>query len=142
MFGLENVSFQNHLDGMKVGKEERKFISFDGEVDRTYLSVPRELSIGDGNRFKKKVFLCVFPLFESDCCKRIIRLSTSSSLADAVVWNPWIEKSLKMSADFDPLEYKQMVCVEVGAVASPVVLKAGKSWKAVHTISVNEGAKL
>ncbi len=48
--GLEGCSFQDHLNGMKVSKEDGKFVSFQSEVDRTYLSVPRELSIGDGSK--------------------------------------------------------------------------------------------
>ncbi len=73
---------------------------------------------------------------------RTIRLTTSSTLPDAVVWNPWIEKSLKMAADFGADEYLKMVCVEVGAVATPVFVAKGHTWEAVHTIAVTDSSKL
>ena len=52
--------------------------------------------------------------------KIYIEKSMSNS---TVVWNPWIEKSMRMP-DFCDDEYQQMVCVESGNVAkNQIVLK-------------------
>ncbi|ODQ78112.1 hypothetical protein BABINDRAFT_40516 [Babjeviella inositovora NRRL Y-12698] len=57
-----------------------------------------------------------------------------NNLPDAVVWNPWIEKSGGM-ADFMPKDgYKQMVCIEPGHVSDFVNLSAGESWTAAQTL--------
>jgi glucose-6-phosphate 1-epimerase len=123
--GLKGVSFEDQLNGNSVQPEQSDQIVFDREVDRVYLSVPRKLTVIDGAN------------------KRTIQLHTTPSLPDAVVWNPWEAKALKMAADFGPTEFNDMVCVEVGAVAKPVQVRAGESWEGRHTIAVVEdGSKL
>jgi glucose-6-phosphate 1-epimerase len=50
-------------------------------------------------------------------------------LVDSVVWNPWIEKAKAMS-DFEPNDgYKNMVCVEVGAVDGWQKLEPGETFE-------------
>ena len=50
-------------------------------------------------------------------------------LVDSVVWNPWIEKAKGMS-DFEPNDgYKNMVCVEVGAVDGWQKLEPGDTFE-------------
>ena len=123
--GLKGVQYEDQLNGSRIETELQDHIVFDREVDRVYLSVPRHLSVADGAN------------------QRSIQLHTGASLPDAVVWNPWEAKALKMTADFGPTEFNDMVCVEVGAVAKPVQVKAGESWEGRHTISMAEdGAKL
>ena len=47
--------------------------------------------------------------------------------ASTVVWNPWIAKAQQM-ADFGSEEYRNMICVESGNVASnKIVLPPGGS---------------
>lgn len=72
---------------MHHSTETRAAVVFDCEVDRTYINVPRTLTLVDG-------------------AARTIVLQSSPQLPDAVVWNPWAAKSLKMAADFGPEEYK------------------------------------
>lgn len=51
------------------------------------------------------------------------------NLVDSVVWNPWIEKAKGMS-DFEPKDgYKNMICVEVGAVDGWQKLEAGDTFE-------------
>ena len=51
------------------------------------------------------------------------------NLVDSVVWNPWIEKAKGMS-DFEPNDgYKNMICVEVGAVDGWQKLEAGDTFE-------------
>lgn len=48
---------------------------------------------------------------------------------DSVVWNPWIEKAKGMG-DFEPKDgYKNMVCVEVGAVDGWQKLEPGETFE-------------
>ena len=51
------------------------------------------------------------------------------NLEDTVVWNPWTEKANGMG-DFEPKTgYKNMICVEVGAVTGWVKIEAGETWE-------------
>lgn len=52
-----------------------------------------------------------------------------------VVWNPWSEKAKGMS-DFGDEEYKEMVCVEAGAVAQQVTLDPSKRLAFSQKITV------
>ncbi len=56
-------------------------------------------------------------------------------LTDCTVWNPW-QKGAEGMADFEPKDgWKQMVCVEPGAVSSWVTLEAGDTWEGQQTVS-------
>jgi glucose-6-phosphate 1-epimerase len=114
--GLKGLQFQDHLNKFEVETEHRDLVRFECEVDRTYLNAPRELLLNTANG--------------------VLRLHTSSELPDAVVWNPWVEKSKKMS-DFGDEEYEEMTCVEVGAIVHPVSLAQGSKWIATHLISLD-----
>ena len=57
------------------------------------------------------------------------------NLNEVVVWNPW-EAGAKATADFWPQEgYKQMICVEAGAVKGWVKLDGGESWEGGQIIT-------
>lgn len=121
--GLRGTRFQDHLQNMKVEEETRDFVTVAQEVDRTYLQVGRVIRLHDDHQ------------------QQVVRLTTSPELADAVVWNPWIEKSIKMSSDFGADEYLKMICIEVGVVEKPVILSKGAVWKAKHEIAVEDQVK-
>ncbi|RKF64173.1 Glucose-6-phosphate 1-epimerase [Erysiphe neolycopersici] len=58
------------------------------------------------------------------------------NLNEVVVWNPWSEGVANMT-DFAPSEgYKEMICVESGAVKDWVELGPGESWSGSQTISI------
>ncbi|SCU92358.1 LAFA_0F09802g1_1 [Lachancea sp. 'fantastica'] len=60
------------------------------------------------------------------------------NLPDAVVWNPWVEKSKGM-ADFEPKTgYKEMVCIEPGHVHDFVQLQLGQTWEAYQLLYKDE----
>jgi D-hexose-6-phosphate mutarotase len=64
---------------------------------------------------------------------RVIRVEKSGSRS-TVVWNPWTTQ--KMPDDFDPVEFRQMVCVESGNVKqNTAVLRPGESTSLVVTLS-------
>ncbi|KAI9682129.1 MAG: hypothetical protein M1817_000183 [Caeruleum heppii] len=59
---------------------------------------------------------------------------TRDNLEDLVVWNPWIEKAAGMS-DFAPRDaYKQMICIEAGAVNGWQKLEPGDTFEGVSSI--------
>lgn len=67
-------------------------ITFTQETDRVYVNTSRECTIHDLKM------------------QRRIRISKTGSLS-TVVWNPWIEKSVRMT-DYGDNEYPEMVCIE------------------------------
>jgi len=57
-------------------------------------------------------------------------------MKDCVVWNPWSEKSKGMS-DFGPADgWKNMVCVEAGAVDGWIKLDGGETWQGGMTVKI------
>jgi len=53
---------------------------------------------------------------------------------EVVVWNPWTDAS--SMADFAPADgYKQMICVEAGAVKGWQKLEAGETWEGGQIIT-------
>ena len=50
------------------------------------------------------------------------------NLNQVVVWNPWTDA--KEIGDWKPVEgYKEMICVEAGAVKGWLSLEAGETWE-------------
>lgn len=56
------------------------------------------------------------------------------NMNEVVVWNPWKEDAEAL-ADFAPKEgYKNMICVEAGAVKGWVELGGGETWEGGQVI--------
>lgn len=92
--------------------EKAPMLQFHEEFDRIYHNVDlhKVLQIVD----KGKVLMTV----------------ERENLPDAVVWNPWIQKSEGM-ADFQPKSgYLNMLCIEPGNVSSFVKVSKGEKWSA------------
>lgn len=114
LHGLEHVHFLDQLT-KTTAADEHPFVTFSRETDRIY----KDCKGG------------AFTLERGDATQVLIK--HSAGFPDAVVWNPWIEKSLKM-ADFGDEEYKIMCCVEAAVVMNPVHLLPGASWSAEQTL--------
>ncbi len=94
--GLEAARFLDKVAGDE--KVQSGPIAIDREVDRIYGDTAAAVTI-------------------DDCAgKRRITVAKENSLS-TVIWNPWIEKSRKMT-DFGDDEYHTMVCVETAHAAS------------------------
>ncbi|CCE64139.1 hypothetical protein TPHA_0G02980 [Tetrapisispora phaffii CBS 4417] len=92
--------------------DKHPVVTFHEEVDKIYKEVPED-----------RIIQVVRKGVPIHTLKR-------SNLPDAVVWNPWIEKSSGMG-DFEPKDgYLQMVCVEPGHVHDLVKLAPGETWNA------------
>jgi glucose-6-phosphate 1-epimerase len=114
--GLKGLDYLDSLKKRQKLKETEEKVIFEGEVDRIYLSTPDEVSVVD------------------EAKGRCIKIQ-KSGFPDAVVWNPWVDKARRMQ-DFGDEEYRGMVCVEAGAVASPVVLEPGGTWHGTQTLTL------
>ncbi len=110
--GLEVTGYIDKVDAAKPKPASGAPIQFNGECDRVYLDTKATCVLHD-------------PGFN-----RTIAVSKSHS-SSTVVWNPWIEKSIKM-ADFGDEEWTGMVCIETANVAgNSIELQPGKS----HTMT-------
>lgn len=88
------------LDHWKI-KETDKAIKFTAETDRIYFSEPAQAL----------TFTCQSPAANFQLC---------SNSASAVVWNPWIDKSQRLS-QFSDDDYQTMLCVETANVMQDCV---------------------
>eukprot|EP00958_Prasinococcus_capsulatus_P020990 scaffold2799_cov408-Prasinococcus_capsulatus_cf.AAC.14 len=137
--GLQGCKYLDSLEARVEKTDEEPAVKFGGEVDRIYMNTDDELRICDSAENRTVVL-------------------KKSNLPDAVVWNPWIEKSQRMGdfgdevwarpvavrlpplrlTDLEPMqqEYKVMLCVEAGAIKSPVTVEPGAEWAGSQTLSL------
>lgn len=74
------------------------------------------------------------PIVVSETDDKPLFSITREGLTDVVVWNPWIEKTKRLS-DLTPDDaYKNMICVEPGSVSSWQTLEAGDSWEGGQSV--------
>ena len=116
VLGLENKAFTNkaggHTSEEKMGAAP---VTFGMEVDRVFHDAPGPFTLLDKAAGKS------------------VHITTEGSNS-AVTWNPWIEKSIKMSADFPPEGYKEMVCVETAnALSDARIVRPGEA----HTLKAH-----
>ena len=106
--GLNGVSYLDKTANQARKVETGEKIQIESEVDRTYLDTTGTVEIRDARVGRR---ICV----------------QKENSASTVVWNPWIAKAQQM-ADFGSEEYRNMICVESGNVASnKIVLPPGGS---------------
>lgn len=95
---IHNAHQAKYLDALDDWKEKIQLgrVAFNQETDRLYFFK----NTLNGDQFELR----------AESPNRQINLKTENSLS-AVIWNPWIEKSLRLS-QFSPLDYKSMFCIE------------------------------
>lgn len=115
--GLEDSEYVDKVAGGSA--KQSGSISISSEVDRVYTPSkgPSEpVVVSEGGETKYSV--------------------VRDNLEDVVVWNPWIEKANSIG-DFEPKDgYKNMICVEAGAVKGWQKLEAGDAFEGAQVISV------
>ncbi len=116
ILGLQGLDFTDSLKGGKVFTETREAVDVSEETDRIYKNIPSRLCVLD------------------DAAGKIFQL-TPLGLADAVVWNPWIDKARRM-VDFGDDEYLRMICLETANIHTRVQIAADERWmgKTVFTV--------
>ena len=88
---IKGLDKKLYLDALTWKKEiQNGDITFNQEVDRVYQEVDGEIVLSDK--------------------KREVHIKNSGS-SSVVVWNPWIEKTLRMSG-MKPNAYENMLCIE------------------------------
>lgn len=121
VIGLENARYLDSLDGRVEKTDSDKAVVFEREVDRIYRNTPDVLTVVDAGNDRSIVI-------------------TKTNLPDAIVWNPWVEKSLNTS-DLGDLDYKSFLCVEAAATATPVALEPGAEWTCGQVLRVVKKTK-
>ncbi|GAB2291067.1 hypothetical protein Dimus_025322 [Dionaea muscipula] len=116
--GLETLDYLDNLCQRERCTEQGDALTFESEVDRTYLSCPNPNAIAVIDHGKKRTF--------------VLR---KEGLPDIVVWNPW-EKKSKAMMDFGDEEYKEMVCVDGAVIEKPITLRSGDDWTGRLKLSV------
>ena len=115
--GLDNASFIDKTDNLAV-KTQSGALSFAGETDSVYTPVggPKApVTVKQGGR---TVYTVV-----------------RDNLDDVVVWNPW-EAKAKAMPDFGPDDgWRNMICVEAGAVKGFQKLEAGDAFEGAQVIT-------
>lgn len=118
--GLEKTSYVDKTDQAALKPATNGPIRITSETDRVYVSTIADCVLID------------------EGLGRTIRVAKTGS-ASTVVWNPWIEKSIRM-ADFGDDEWPQMVCIETANVAANCIeLEPGESHSTTAVISVSDG---
>ena len=104
--GLKGAPFLDKTDGGARKVEHDDALRNTAETNRVYPDTPGTVEIRDAE------------------FRRTIRVDKSGSAA-TVVWNPW---TTQLMPDFDPVEHRQMVCVESGNVGqNKLSLAPGKT---------------
>jgi glucose-6-phosphate 1-epimerase len=98
--GLDSKPFIDALNGWE-GFTQKGDIAIDGEIDRIYETDGDDIHIVD-SQWQRQISI------------------VSKSSANAVVWNPWVEKSKQLS-QFGDSSFKQMLCVESANTGSDCV---------------------
>jgi len=117
---LQNKSYTDKTENYVVKTETSPAIAITQETDRVYQDVDPAMPV----------------IIASAVDDRTILSITREGLNTITLWNPWSEKAKGMS-DFGDEEYKEMVCVEPGAVGGWQTLDAGDAWEGTQTIRSN-----
>ena len=116
--GLEQTRYIDTLDGWREQTQSGS-VEFSSETDRIYFGVPESIELVDRG-WQRRIALRARPS------------SSSTNSNSAIVWNPWIEKSKRLSQFADDA-WQRMVCIETAnALSDSVALAAG----AEHTLDV------
>ncbi|MFT3800327.1 MAG: D-hexose-6-phosphate mutarotase [Burkholderiaceae bacterium] len=112
-----------------IGVEHRRFVDFDGEVDRIYFEAGERLRLRERGPDKDG-------LAADGACVDL----TMRGFEDAVVWNPGPHKAAQLN-DLPRNGYRQMVCIEAARIGRPITLEPGQSWtgsQTLHSAHVDE----
>ncbi|KAG8383234.1 hypothetical protein BUALT_Bualt05G0163200 [Buddleja alternifolia] len=112
--GLETLEYLDNASYQKRFTEQADALTFDGEVNRTYLSTPPKIAIIDHEK------------------RRTFELH-KQGLPDAVVWNPWNKPS--KSFPYLGEDYKTMLSVDSAVVEKPILLKPSQVWRGFQEIA-------
>ena len=99
--GLAGATFIDKTDQMQRKVDEASMVHLQAETDRVYLNTDSTCRVFD---------------IPAGRCTKIIKTSSATT----VLWNPWIEKSKKMS-DMGERDWQRMVCIETANAADNAI---------------------
>jgi len=105
--GLAGIEYRDAAGGDRIRVEVEPIVRIRGEVDRVYHSVLGEVTLREAGR------------------SLALR---AEGFPDVVVWNPGAVKCASLP-DMPPDGWRRMLCIEAGAIRTPVVVPAGASWR-------------
>lgn len=114
--GLLGSTYSDSLRGGDLGGEQNDELRIEDEIDRIYLSTPRELRVHD------------------PAGGRAIDVR-SEGFADTVVWNPGARGTAALP-DMEAGEEREMLCVEAAQVWHPVELPPGETWRGAQVLEI------
>jgi len=113
--GLKGVTYHDKVAKVAQVTEENSEVTVSSEVDRVYAEAPGTVEVASADKTLFKV--------------------ERTNLEDVVVWNPW--EGASNMADFGPSDgYKNMICIEAGAVSKWHTLEPQNVWEAGTVISL------
>ncbi len=103
--GLRGLRYLDATRGTEH-KETGTELMIEAETDRIYFDATKPLLLSEH--------------------RRALGVS-AENLPDAVIWNPWEHLSAALP-DMTPLGFRRMLCIEHGAIGTPVELAPGGEW--------------
>ena len=110
--GLQGLAYTDSAEGGAPHTEALPELAVSAEIDRIYHRATQPLTLREPGRR--------------------VHISTEG-FEDVVVWNPGPTKGAAL-ADMPPEGWRQMLCVEAGAIATPVRLSAAEGWVGRQTL--------
>ena len=120
--GLQGVKYRNREPWDEIQTQAAEELSIAGEVDRVFMDSPPSLRLVD------------------PVPGRTMRIS-QKGFRDTVVWNPGRELAADLS-EFEPSEYREMLCVEAAQVMHPVALPPGQRWEGRQEVEIEQDSNL
>ncbi|KAK4238097.1 galactose mutarotase-like domain-containing protein [Achaetomium macrosporum] len=118
--GLANAPYIDKVDNLAAKTQSDPTLTITGETDRVY--TPQ----GDPTNDPVTVVEAGKPRYAV----------ARDNLSNVVVWNPWTDKAQGI-ADFAPKEgFRNMICVEPGAVGGWQSVEAGDAFEGAQTITL------
>jgi glucose-6-phosphate 1-epimerase len=116
--GLQGLAYEDMVQAGSVHREPAPALGFDGsEIDRVYRAADRPLILRAPGMPERRI--------------------EQSGFTDVVVWNPGSAKAQSFS-DLPAQDWQRMLCVEAGAIAQPVELAPGKTWRGTQRVELGE----
>jgi glucose-6-phosphate 1-epimerase len=118
--GLANAPYVDKVDNLAAKTQSDPTVTITGETDRVY--TPQ----GDPTNDPVTVVEGGKPRYAV----------ARDNLSNVVVWNPWTDKAQGI-ADFAPKDgFRNMICIEPGAVGGWQSVEAGDAFEGAQTITL------
>jgi glucose-6-phosphate 1-epimerase len=110
--GLRGCMYRDATAGNAIEQERSNVVVVRGEVNRVYRDVTGALMLREPGRSLG---------------------INADNLPDVVIWNPGAVKATSI-ADLPDDGWEQMICVEAGAIDTPITVAPGESWWGRQTL--------